>query len=88
MDVALHLGQRDRAFGETSIGVKDRVLGILPALVGEAPLGCAVILDETITVRIAGAIDPCERRFELGPQLGQCRIIARPLDVEPGEDHE
>jgi hypothetical protein len=34
--------------------MKDRVVGILPALIGQALLGGALILDETVAVGIAG----------------------------------
>ena len=52
-DIPLNLRQRDIAFGELPIGMEDRVEGILPALVGKALLGGALILDEAILVGIA-----------------------------------
>src|SRR6478672_8204071 len=67
VDVALHLRQRDRAFRQMSVGVEDRVLRILPALVGEALLSGAVIFDEAVVVGVAGAIDPGERGLDGGP---------------------
>src|SRR5262249_33533127 len=45
VDVGLHLRQRDRALGQAAVGVEDGVLGILPALVGEALLGGAIVFD-------------------------------------------
>src|SRR5262249_33883534 len=43
VDIALHLRQRDRAVGEGAVGVEDRIVGVLPALIGEALLGCAMV---------------------------------------------
>ena len=51
--VALNLGERDRAFGGAAVGMEDRVVGVLPALVGEALLGLAAVFDEAIPVGIA-----------------------------------
>ena len=63
VDVTLDLGQRDRAFGQRAVGVKDRVVGILPALIGEPLFGRAVIFDEAVAVRIAGpSIQPSAPR--------------------------
>src|ERR1700749_3674828 len=42
--VALPLRQRDIALGESPIGMKDRVEGILPALIAQSLLGGALIL--------------------------------------------
>ena len=69
MDVTLHFGKRDRTFRQTAVGVKDRVLRILPALVGEALLGRAVILDEAVAVGISRAVDPRQRGFDRRPQF-------------------
>ena len=66
-DISLNLRQRDIAFGELPIGMKDRVEGILPALVGKPLLGGALILDESVLVGIAGAVDPLQRRLDRRP---------------------
>ena len=50
VDVALHLAQRDRAFGERAVGVEDRVVRILPALLDQARSASARVLDEAVAV--------------------------------------
>ena len=67
VDVALHLGQRDRAFGQMAVGMEDGVLGILPALVGQTLFGRPVIFDEAVAVGVAGPVDPGERGLDGGP---------------------
>ena len=67
IDIALHFDQRDGALGEPAIGVKDRVMRIFPALIGQALIARAMIFDETIAIRIARSIDPGERRFDRRP---------------------
>src|SRR5258708_39951979 len=38
VDIALHFGERDRAFRQPAVGMEHRVVGILPALIDEALL--------------------------------------------------
>ena len=87
-DVALHFAQRDVAFGQLAVGMKDRVVGILPALVGEALLGGALIFDKAVAIGIAGAVDPAQRRLDRGPQLAQRLLVAGALEIEAGQQHE
>jgi len=54
--VALDFSKRDVALRKASVGMKNGVVGILPALVGDALLGGTPILDKSITIGIAGAI--------------------------------
>ncbi len=67
--IALHLRKRDVALGELSVGMEDRVVRILPALIGEPCSVSALIFDKAVLVGIAGAVDPCERGLDRGPQL-------------------
>ena len=68
--------------------MEDRVVGILPALVDQALLIGAVILDEAVSIGIARSVDPAEGCFDVGPQLAQRLDIAGVLGVEPGQHHE
>ena len=52
-DVALHLDQRDRSDGLGPVGVEDRIVAVLPALVGEAGCRPARVGDEAVAVRSA-----------------------------------
>ena len=65
--IALHLGQRDIAFGQRAVGMEDRVEGILPALVAQPLVGRALIFDKAVAVGVAGAIDPAQRGFDRRP---------------------
>src|SRR5450432_4162996 len=59
--IALDFGERDVALGEPSVGMKNGVVGILPALVGQSLLGGALIFNESILIWIARAVDPAQR---------------------------
>ncbi|MNN49177.1 hypothetical protein D3C81_1636870 [compost metagenome] len=48
--VALDLQQGDRPLGEATVAVEDRVLGVFPALVGQAGVGAARIVDQAVAV--------------------------------------
>ena len=48
----------------------------------------AVVLDETITVWIAIAVDPPQRRLHMGPQRSYRREISRALEVFAGQEDE
>src|SRR6516162_721907 len=65
--VTLHLGKRDMTLGKPTIGMKDRIVGILPALVGEPLLRCAQIFHKTVAIRIARTVNPAQSRFNGGP---------------------
>ena len=65
--IALHLAQRDRAFGKAAVGVKDRVGRILPSLIVEAGDAAAVVFDKAVPVGIAAGIDPVQRRHDVRP---------------------
>src|SRR5262249_42882268 len=55
IDVALHLRKRDRALRQAAVGVENRILGIFPALVGETPLGCAIVFEKAVAIGISCA---------------------------------
>src|SRR5436190_3626251 len=58
VNVALHFAQRDGSLGELSVSVKDGVVRVLPALVGQSLGRSAVILDKAVAVAIAVNVDP------------------------------
>ena len=67
VDVALHLGERDRTLGERAVVVEDGIVRILPALIDETVVVLPVVFDEAVMIGIAGAGDPGERCFDRGP---------------------
>src|SRR4029450_7908580 len=71
VDVALHLGERDRTLGQPTVLTKDRVEETLPALIAQALRVGAIVFDEAVAIRIAVAVDPLERGFDRRPQLAQ-----------------
>ena len=68
IDVALHLDERDRPLRQAAVGMKDRVVGVLPTLVGQPRLGCACVLDEAVAIEIALLVDPRQRTLDRRPQ--------------------
>src|SRR6202795_2595060 len=61
IDIALDFGERYRRTRELAVAMKDRVVGILPALVGESALRLAQILDVAVAVAISVMFDPFDR---------------------------
>src|SRR5690606_5933085 len=61
--IGLHLAERDRALRQRTVGMKDGIVAVLPALVGEAPGGLPEIFDEAVAVAIAVALDPADGRL-------------------------
>ena len=88
IDVALHFAERDRPLGKRAVGVKDGVVGILPALMDQAVGRLPVIFDEPVAVGIAVLLDPAQGRLDVRPQLLDERAIGRPLVVGAGQEHE
>src|SRR5205814_8595366 len=58
VDVALYLAQRDRAGRDFTVGMKDRVAGIFPALIGEPGGALTLIFDKPVTIRVAVSVYP------------------------------
>src|SRR5216683_2880688 len=89
IDVTLHLGECYRRARELSVAMKDRVVGILPALVGESARRFAQILDVAVAVAIAVVFDPLDRPPRMRPQLIGQREIAGDFDgsaVQPQKE--
>ena len=86
--VALHFAQRDRALGQLAVGVEDRVLRVLPALVAEAALAPGGVLDETVAVAVAVVVDPAQRRLQVRPDRADGLEVAGALVVHARQHHE
>src|ERR1700730_2758167 len=60
--IALHFAKRDRPFGQRAIGVKDRIIRILPALIDKAGPGLPRIFDKAVSIGVAERVDPLQSR--------------------------
>ena len=86
--VALHLQKRDRALGETAVGVADGVLRILPALVGQTRVGAALIVDQAVAVAVAVVAHPVGGGDQVRPQPADQGVVAGAADVGAGQGDE
>jgi hypothetical protein len=84
----LDLGERDRAFRQSAVGMENGVMRILPALVGETLGGRTFVFKEAVAVRVARAVDPAKRCLDRRPQFGDGIHIAGALRVEPRKQDE
>ena len=66
--------------GLDAVAVADRVAGVLPALVQQAPLRSALVLDEAVAVAIAPLVDPAERGHRVRPQPVDEVAVAGPVE--------
>src|SRR6267142_6630678 len=62
MGVTLDLAQRNGSFGKPAVRVEHRVMRILPALLNQSVRRAALILDESVLVCIAVALQPLDCR--------------------------
>src|SRR5690242_17476527 len=65
--ITLHLAKRDRPVGQPSVGVEDRIVRILPALLDETMRRPSVVFDETIAIEISIAIHPFQSTADVRP---------------------
>src|SRR5690606_31747949 len=86
VDIALHFAQRDAALGPASVGMKDGIDGILPALIDEPAIARALIFDEAIAIAVAIPVDPGKRRLDIRPYLRQGLPVVRALEIARGEN--
>ena len=79
--VALDLHERHGRLERSARAVRHPVPGVLPALVGEAVLRAAAVLDQPVAVEVAVPVDPVERSVDLGTQLAEQVEAAGPVGV-------
>ena len=56
--VSLNLAQGDGTFRQRAVGVKNRVVGIFPALLDQAIFGMTRLFHKAVPVTIATIVDP------------------------------
>ncbi len=68
--------------------MKDRVRGVLPALVDEAVHRFSVILDEAVVIDIAVSLHPRRRGSDVGPQPTDQLVVAGARRIAGGKHDE
>ena len=86
--VALHLSQSDRRIGQAAVGEADGVVGVLPALVAQAPVGGALVLDVAVAVAVAELLDPFDGPVGVREQLVDGLAGQAPPAQLPEQHHE
>ncbi len=86
--IALHLHQGDGPVGEPAVGVEHAVLAVLPALIGQAGLPAAGIVDQPVAIGVAEMLHPGGGRLQGGPQVLDQRDVAGALGIGAGQGHE
>ena len=82
VDVALHLGGRDRVLGDAAVGEPLRFAGVLPRLVLEPARRPPLVLDEAVTVAVAPLVDPAPAPRSAG-SCRRARAPCRPSSARP-----
>ena len=86
--VGLFFDGRDRILDEASIGIADRLIGILPAVILQTAAGPPFVFQKTIAITVAEPSGPLERA-ERGIAIAlECGDVARPMPVLAERDHE
>src|ERR1019366_1315992 len=78
--IALHFAKRDRPFRQLAAGVKDRIIGILPALINKARSRLPRIFNEAVPIRIAKVGDPLQSRLDIRPDGSDRSDVPGPGD--------
>ena len=86
--VGLHFAQGDRPLRQAPIGVVHAIVGILPALVAQTPLGGALVAQEAIGRAFLGGTDPGHRPVQGAVQLADEGLIAAAQQVVARQDQK
>ena len=87
VDVGLDLAQRDGGGGDAAVAIPDAITGILPPLVGQSPVGHALVLDVSIAVEVPVVLDPLEGPFRVGQELVH-DLAGQPPAPQLSEQHD
>jgi hypothetical protein len=88
VDVGLHFAQGDGSLSHAAIVMKDRILGVLPSLIGQSFLGLPMVFDEAVAVPIAVGVDPAQRGLGVGPQSLDGLEVSGTHEVLAQQQHE
>ena len=79
--IPLHFTQCNGRLGNSSVIMKDRIVGVLPALLHQAFMRVAAVFHEAVAVHIAIFIDPFQRPFDVWPQSFQELAIPGAIEI-------
>src|SRR5581483_3707697 len=74
--------------GQSSICVKDGIIGVFPPLLYQSSSAMAGILHKPISVNVSVFIDPFQSKFNVRPQCIQQITISGALVICSGEHNE
>jgi hypothetical protein len=77
--IALDLTKRDRPTRQFAIGVKDRIAGVLPALIDETGFSLLSVFDRSMPIRITKCID-LESNDECRLGVPSIHVVYRPFN--------
>jgi hypothetical protein len=86
--ITLHLEHRDRADRKAAVGVKDRILAVLPGLVGKAGRFAPGIVEKSVAIGIAGAVDPRHGGLQRRPERPDELQVACAVGIGTRQDDE
>ena len=86
--IGLDFGERDRASGERTVVVENRVMAVFPALIGEALNGPPPVFDESVPISVAVGLDPAERGLYVRPEAPARLDIVGAVEIFPRQHHE
>src|SRR5215471_18728854 len=84
--VALDFTQRDRGWGQRSVGMENRIIRILPPLVGQTACRALTIIDEPVSVTITIGIDPRQGSLDIRPKPRDKVPVSGALVVMAGQN--
>ena len=67
IDISLHFAQSDGRFSQLSIGMKNRISGILPALLNQTFIGMRSVFHEAVAIGVAVTVDPFQSKPDVRP---------------------
>ncbi len=88
VDIGLNLRERDGAARDRTIFVEDRVMAVLPALIGQALIGEPPIFHEAVAIAVAMLIDPFEGCIQMRQQAGDEGPVARSFQIGASQHDE
>src|SRR5262249_9047646 len=87
-NITLHFAQCDGRLGKRAVAMEDGIMGIFPTLMNETVFRPATVLDETVTVCVAIAVDPLKRALDVRPNRLHKSAVTRALVICACQHHK